>query len=314
MELRELGEDAWIRSLQSLYPDQDLTDDCAVVEAGCSLQLVSTDMLVEGTHFRRDWSSPSQIGEKLVEVNVSDIVSSGGVPSHLSLAVGVPGHTSFEWLQEVYRGIKRACERHQLRMIGGDTVRSPGPCIFSVTIVGSVEASRLKRRGNARPGDALVLSRPVGLSRAGLLLLENSLSGPDALFEAHKVPRADSEAAYRFAAQPAVHAMMDLSDGLAADLPRLCQASGVGARVDLDRLEIHPLLQEVALAHGWSPSLLAVQGGEDYALLIAMDPAATAGLQVIGVCTEEPNVRYFEAGAERAIASGYEHFGSNPQA
>ncbi|MGC8833324.1 MAG: thiamine-phosphate kinase [Armatimonadota bacterium] len=248
-------------------------DDAAVLKHQCSgLLLVTTDMLVENVHFRLDLISPEQLGWKAVAVNVSDIAAVGGEPAFAFISIGMPAHTPVSFTDALYHGMKLMAHSVGAQIVGGDTVGSD-KLIISIALTGRVEENHLALRSGAKPGDALVVTGTLGDSAAGLRLL---LSGKGEnrfkrCIDAHLTPQPRLPEARAAVATGAVHAMIDLSDGLSGDLRHLCTSSNVGALLSEDALPISAEAREAASLLGISPTELALSGGEDYELLMAVD-------------------------------------------
>jgi len=254
-------------------------DDAAVLDAPAGRQVVvTTDMLVEDVHFRREWSDPSSIGWKAAAVNLSDIAAMGAEPTFAFLSLGLTEQDTVESLDRLYDGFSDCLHRYGARLAGGDTNASPHGLIVSVTQLGTVEAGRALTRSGARVGDALLVTGTLGDAAGGLLLLTQH--GPARaekisrdLIGAHRRPHPRVPAARAAAATGNVRAAMDLSDGLAGDLPKLCAASGVGARIEVSKLPVSDALRQAAKDLGKDPAALALSGGEDYELLLSVAPA-----------------------------------------
>jgi thiamine-monophosphate kinase len=248
-------------------------DDAAVLRhQGSELLLVTTDMLVENVHFRLDLISPEQLGWKAMAVNVSDIAAMGGEPAFAFVSIGMPAHTPVSFADALYQGMKQMAQSANFYIVGGDTVGAD-KLVISIALTGRVEEKFLALRSGAQPGDALVVTGTLGDSAAGLRLL---LSGKaEARFQrcidAHLTPQPRLPEARAAVATGAVHAMIDLSDGLSGDLRHLCAASGVGALLSEEDLPLSAETREAARLLGVSPFELALSGGEDYELLMAVD-------------------------------------------
>jgi thiamine-monophosphate kinase len=255
-------------------------DDAAIVlprEAGVA---VAVDVVVEGVHFRRDLSRLADVGWKAVAVNMSDLAAMAARP--LAAVVGLcrPASVGPEEVEELYRGMRDACDRWGAALVGGDTVAATALAV-SVTVLGDVDPARALRRSGARPGDRLVLVGTLGAAATALALTDVGVEVDATLLEAHRRPRALVAAGRALAAHGAT-AAIDISDGLGADLEHVCVASGVRARVRAADLPLAPGVVEAAGAAGADPVLLACAGGEDFALLAtvpaegARDAAAAA--------------------------------------
>ncbi len=306
-------------------------DDAAVLTLSPgSLLLLACDMMVEGVHFRRDWASPWQIGWKAMVQNLSDIAAMGGEPRHAVASVGAPGDLAEEGVQEIARGLVDAAAKYGAALVGGDLVGSPGPLVVDVALTGRVEKDRVLLRRGAEPGDAILVTGALGAAGAGLEARLRGLSETPAVsraLRAHHEPRPRLAEARAIAAARTAGAMMDLSDGLAEDLPRLCAESGVGARVYADRIPVDRCCAAVARELEADPLSLAVTGGEDYELLltcrqeeaektVALVRRAT-GTQVtaIGEVLGDEDVLLTDAdGSTRPLGAGFDHFAVGEQA
>ncbi len=221
--------------------------------------VVTTDLLIEGVHFD-DATPPEDLGWKAVAVNVSDVIAMGAEPRWATLALSLPDHRP-AWVASFARGFGEAAARWGVRLIGGDTTGSPGPVVASVTM-GGAALGRPWRRGDGQVGDALWVTGTLGLAGAGWRETAPSASALAAL----RRPHPPVELARTLARARVVRAAMDLSDGLAVDLPRLCAASRCGARIDRRSLPT-PDRSARALDH-------ALRGGEDYQLLLSAPPGS----------------------------------------
>jgi thiamine-monophosphate kinase len=248
-------------------------DDAAVWRpAAGSVVVATTDMLVEGIHFRLDWISPRDLGWKALAVNLSDLAAMGARPARGLVSVALlPGQAGL--VEEMYEGVSELARLTGTRIVGGDTVRTSGPLVVNVALIGEADPDRLLRRDRARPGDLLALTGIVGASAAGLDLLSRddrgSLARPEArpLLAAHHRPRARLAAGAALAAV-GLECAIDVSDGVASEAWHLARASGVAIEIDVDRL---PLAPEAVLLLGEERARqLALSGGEDYELLFAV--------------------------------------------
>jgi len=272
-------------------------EDCAVLAEGDIYRLYTADALVEGVHFRREYFSPEALGWKLAVVNLSDVAAMGGTPEGALLILGAP---SLEegFLEDFYRGLRRALETYGAGLYGGDTVRAP------ILFLGLFLFGRAERpifRSGARPGDLLFVSRPLGASAAALRHLKEGRRPPEPLLRAHLFPEPEIELGREVARRGLASAMMDLSDGLLLDLSRLLRASGVpGAE-----------LEEIPVAQGATEEE-ALSGGEDFALILAVPPEKAPLLEKlkspffqIGKITERPGLRL----RGRPVSpQGFDHF------
>ena len=252
-------------------------DDCAVIRKdGARVWLLTMDTLIESVHFNSSFHPPEKLGRKAVSVNVSDVGAMGGKPVFVLLSAGLPHGFDEAWFRAFTRGLTDACREYGSCLIGGDTVASPGGLTFTLTVIGEAEVDQVVYRSGARPGDTVWVSGELGLAAAGLELLSAGLAPDNRAFdpfrEKHLNPQARVTLGRHLAASGLVHAMMDLSDGLATDLAHLCKQSGVGARLHAKDLPGVATLAAAAELAGSDPLRWAISGGEDYELLFTADP------------------------------------------
>jgi thiamine-monophosphate kinase len=277
------GEFELIASLAGrLDPARDglgIGDDAAAWSptAG-ALVVATTDMLVEGVHFRLDWTSPRDLGWKSLAVNLSDLAAMGATPGRALISVALlPNQAAL--LGEMYEGLSELARLTGTTVVGGDTVRTSGPLVVNVALIGEAQPGRLLRRDGAKPGELVLLTNSVGASAAGLaLLLEGDperLAGPEAarLLAAHHRPH-PRLAAGRTLAALGLRCAIDISDGVASEARHLATASGVAIQLDVDRLPLEPAA--VALFGASKARDLALSGGEDYELLFTVPEARLA--------------------------------------
>ncbi|GAB3361448.1 thiamine-phosphate kinase [Modestobacter lapidis] len=300
-------------------------DDAAVLRAPDGRVVVCTDVLVEGRHFRRDWSSGVDIGHKAAAANLADIAAMGAVPTALLVGLACPAGTPAAWLEDIASGMADECDRFGAAVVGGDTVASApdsAAVVLSVTALGDLGGRAPVTRDGARPGNVVAVAGRLGWSACGLAVLRRGFASPIAAVTAHRRP-VPPYGAGPAAADAGATAMCDTSDGLLADAGHLATASGV--RIDLDRaalargfLEPPGPLQQVAAALGGDPMAWVLTGGEDHAL-VATFPAAAAlphGFTVVGRVAEgAPGVRVDGVPAADVAAAlgtggtGHAHFG-----
>ncbi len=237
-----------------------------------ALVVATTDMLVEGVHFRLDWTSPRDLGWKSLAVNLSDLAAMGATPGRALISVALlPGQTRL--VEEMYEGLSELARLTGTRVVGGDTVRTSGPLVVNVALIGEAAPDRLLRRDCAMPGELLVLTGEVGASAAGLALLlegdRDRIDQPEAalLLAAHRRPTPRLAAGQAIAAM-SLRCAIDVSDGVASEAGHLAVASGVAITLDIDRLPLHP--SAVALFGEAEARRLALSGGEDYELLFTV--------------------------------------------
>ncbi|MDW7771933.1 MAG: thiamine-phosphate kinase [Desulfobulbaceae bacterium] len=251
-------------------------DDCAVLRLdGDRLWLVTVDTLIESVHFNIDWHPPRKLGRKSVAVNVSDIAAMGGSPRFAFLSLGLPQGFDPPWLEKFSQGLSEACREFGCTLAGGDTVRTVEGVMITLTVIGEVPADQVTYRSTALPGDEIWVSGTLGNAAAGLELCTAGDAGSEdglLLAESHLNPTPRLGLARRLAGGRLVHAMMDLSDGVATDLSHLCIRSGTGAVIYADLLPVSGPLQRTAGKMGKDCLPWALTGGEDYELLFTAAP------------------------------------------
>jgi thiamine-monophosphate kinase len=251
MKLRRLGEDRLLEQLLPALPEGKgvrvpAGDDCAVVEPprGGNLLLLKTDCVVEKIHFESG-ADPVAIGWKAMMRPLSDFAAMSGIPQFALVTLMVSGKTTDTWVRKLYGGLRRAADKFDVAIVGGETSSTPGPAAVSVSVSGFVERNRNVTRHGGKPGDDLFVTGRLGGSSRGRHL--------------RFVPRIHES---RWLTEHfSIHAMMDLSDGLGSDLPRLAKASGVGFEIERERLPLNPGV------------------GEDFELLFATSPRQRARLE-----------------------------------
>ncbi|HVL99192.1 MAG TPA: thiamine-phosphate kinase [Egibacteraceae bacterium] len=297
-------------------------DDAAVLAVGGNGVVVTVDALVEGVHFRRDLSSLADVGWKAVAVNASDIAAMGAQPLAAVVALCRPAGLEQGGVEELYGGMRQACDRWNMRLVGGDTVAS-GELVLSVTALGRTHPGAAVRRSGARPGDRVVVVGALGAAAAALAQVAAGDAPDPPLLAAHRRPVALVDAGQALARAGAT-ALIDVSDGLGADLARICTASGVGAVVRWAALPVAPGAVAAVEAAGADVVGVIAGGGEDFALLATLPPAAAeraaaaAGAvegvpaAVIGEVVDAPGARLLlEDGTECDLAPmGYDHYDS----
>ena len=247
---------------------EGIGDDCAVLPLTGGEALVFTaDLLTEGVHFLRTATSARELGAKALAVNLSDVVAMGAQPVATLLSIALPRDATGAWAEAFMEGYRALSERYGAALVGGDTTASENGITVNVTAIGRTAAARIKRRGDAREGDRIFVAGELGASGAGLRdILAGRTDTP--LAAAHRRPEPQVAEGIWLGEQPSVHAMMDLSDGLASDLRHILERSAAGAEVDLGAIPV---------AAG-SDLRTALCGGEDYKLLLTAAPEAADAL------------------------------------
>ena len=300
-------------------------DDCAVLGGAQSGLVVTTDLLVQGVHFDLRLMSPSDVGHRSMAANLSDLAAMGADPAWGFLSLGLPARPQASFVSELVGSMVNQGRAYGLRLAGGDTVKSP-QVVINLCLLGAMGTLAPVLRSGGRLGDAVCVTGRLGGSGAGLAWLQAGRDPADpaaaAAVAAHCRPVPRVEAGRALAESGAVHAMMDLSDGMASDLPRLARASGLGAAVEAERVPVDPSATAVAEALGGDALGWALGGGEDFELMFTCDPGsvelladlvaeAAGGLSVtqVGRLTPGPGVSLIRQGKEEPITyMGYDHF------
>ncbi len=310
--LGDVGEFSLIAAITDglvLGPDVLLGpgDDAAVLAVDGAVA-TSVDVLVEGVHFRRDWSSAREVGRKAVAVNVSDIEAMGGRARGLVVGFSAPPELPMSWALDFAAGLTEECAAAGVSLLGGDVTRARDITI-SVTVLGGLEGRAPVRRSGARPGDVVAVSDQLGLAAAGWKVLSRGFRSPRAAVERQRVPQVRYGAG-AVAAVAGATAMIDVSDGLLADLGHIAQASGVSMDLRLDAFEVVEPLRVVAVATGVDPYTMILTGGEDHVLAATFaDPAAVPpGWTVVGAVVEPGETPVLVDGAVWEDPAGYDHF------
>lgn len=265
-------------------------DDAAVIRVdGSKLMLITTDMMVEDIHFSLTNSTFEQVGGKALMVNISDIAAMGGVPTQAVISLAVPAHLQIENLINLYHGLTTVAEQFGVNIVGGDTVSSPQKLVINVALTGEVEENKVIYRSGARPGDVVLVTGDLGRPAAGLLLFNKpeargflDQAGVEMLQKAHTSPQARLKESQLLGSMGSLTALNDISDGLASEINEICQASGVGCRLWLDKIPVSPWVAQLARGVGHDPFDWALFGGEDFELVFTASPARVKDILTIG--------------------------------
>jgi thiamine-monophosphate kinase len=315
------GEFNLIERLAKLVPGdrtevlRGIGDDAAVLRIApepAPYLLVTTDMLVENHHFRRAWATAEQIGIKAAECNMSDIAAMGGTPMWMFSSISLPEDIDVAWVEGMYRGLSQSCRARNVVLIGGDITRGQAVTI-NITLLGSVSPELLCLRSSAHPGDIIMVTGTLGASAAGYAML-NAGHRPSAyLRKKHLTPASRLDISGRLAS--VAHAMIDISDGLGAEVRHICEQSRVGANIDAAAIPIHEEVKAAARRLGTDPLQWALSGGEDFELLFTiapenLDQIGSASCFRIGEITGFPGKILLtdpQAGST-PLPGGYDHF------
>src|SRR5687767_4987590 len=289
-DISQLGEFGLIDRIASnnkitrAETQQGIGDDAAVLDYGGDPVIVTTDLLIEGIHFDLMYHPLRHLGYKAIVVNLSDICAMNAIPKHVTVSIGISNRFSVEAIDELYEGIKIACEAYDVDLVGGDTSSSPKGLTISVTAIGSVAADRITYRSGAKAGDILCVTGDLGAAYLGLQILEREkqvyLAAPDMqpelstkkyIIGRQLKPEARLESVKYFQKAGLLPtAMIDISDGLASDLLHICKASGTGAFIEEAKVPIHDEARMQAMEFNIDPITCALNGGEDYELLFTV--------------------------------------------
>ena len=300
-EISSLGEFSLIDRLTQNWPQyhastiKGVGDDAAVLDGGDEAILATTDMLIEGIHFDLAYHPLTHLGYKAIIVNLSDIYAMNGRAEQVFVSIGISNRFSIEALEELYAGIRAACDAYRVDLAGGDTCSSGKGLVMSITAVGRAPKDKVTLRRGAQAGDIICVTGDLGAAYLGLQILEREkqifmehpdiqpdLEGQDYLIGRQLKPEARKDMIEIFAsAQFLPTAMIDLSDGLSSDLMHICKQSGTGARIDEAQVPIREDAELMALKFQLDPTTCALSGGEDYELLFTAKPDDLEKLRVL---------------------------------
>jgi len=309
-------------------------DDAAVIAINDHESLViSTDLLVEGIHFNMMYMPLKHLGFKAVAVNVSDICAMNARPEQITVSIAVSSRFPLEALEELYAGIKHACEAYKVDLIGGDTTSSVSGLTISITAVGRAETKAITYRSGAKEFDLLVVTGDLGAAYMGLQVLEREkevfksnpeiqpdLDGHDYIIQRQLKPEARLDVVGFLKELDVVPtSMIDISDGLASEILHLCKSSGVGCHIYDEKIPIDAQTSVCAIDFNLDPSTCALNGGEDYELLFTINQSdfdkikGNPHMTIIGHMTNERDGKYFidkNGSAVTLQAQGWDHFES----
>ena len=311
--IEELGEFGLIDHLTSGFSNHQestrvgIGDDAAVIDHGSYYQVVTTDLLLEGIHFDLVYTPLKHLGYKAVVVNLSDVYAMNAAPRQITVSVGISGKFSVEALEEFYEGVKAACDRYKVDLVGGDTSASVTGLLITVTAIGTALKNELALRSGAKNNNLVCVTGDLGAAYMGLKILEREkqlhsedpeftpeLKGYDYILERFlkPEPRVDVLLALKEAGiTPG--SMIDISDGLSSELLHICKASGCGVQVYEERIPIADETAEAAGEFQLKPLVAALHGGEDYELLFTVPLSdfdkisAISGVNIIGNITDQ---------------------------
>lgn len=301
-EISELGEFGLISRLTAEFPIRNAStvmaagDDAAVIDSGAKYTLLSTDMLLEGINFDLVYFPLRHLGYKAVVVGINDILAMNGTPEQLTVALGISSRFSVEDMDELYAGIRSACEDYRVDLVGGDLSASVNGLSISISVVGTVDKDKITYRSGAKANDIVCITGNLGAAYMGLHLLERekrAFSGnttPQPQFEGYEYilgrqlkPTAPVDAILSLREEGIVPtSMIDLSDGLASDILQLCKSSDCGVRLYLERIPIAQQTHKMAEELHADPVVAALNGGDDNELLFTVPVTMQAKIAKIG--------------------------------
>ncbi len=278
MLITELGEFGLIQRIKQVIGEKgpgeviEIGDDTAVLNVPADKLLLATcDAQIEGRHFLKEKITPYQLGKRVAAINLSDIAAMGGIPRYALVSLALPIHTTVEFVEELYKGMKESFGRFGAHIVGGNLARSSKEIFIDVTLLGMVVPEQVLLRSGAKPGDVVLVTGTLGKAAAGLqILLGNVEPGNinvEPLIEAYLTPEPQIRAGQALAGLQCVTAMIDVSDGLAGDIRRICELSQVGVEIWMDKVPISDLVERLAEENHKDPLDWALYGGEDYQLL-----------------------------------------------
>ncbi|MFI6349811.1 thiamine-phosphate kinase [Streptomyces sp. NPDC050560] len=310
----EAGEFGLIRELTSRLTTTPAVrlgpgDDAAVVSAPDRRVVASTDLLVEGRHFRRDWSTAYDVGRKAAAQNLADIAAMGAVPTALLLGLVVPSELPVAWPSELMDGLRDECQVAGAAVVGGDVVRGDTITV-AITALGDLRGLEPVTRSGARAGDVVAVTGWLGWSAAGYAVLSRGFRSPRAFVEAHRRPEPPYHAGPAAAGLGAT-AMVDVSDGLVADLGHIARASDVRIDIRSRAIDVPSQMNDIGQAVGVDPLRWVLTGGEDHAIVATFPrgtklPARWKTIGEVHAPSSLPSVTV--DGAPWTDQSGWDHF------
>lgn len=256
-------------------------DDCAVIDCGSKRLLITTDALIEGVHFNLAWTDLPTLGRKALSVNLSDIAAMGGIPKYFLISLAIPKSRSVESMVELYAGINSVAREFGVQLVGGDTTASEAGIAISITAIGEAGKLGAVYRSGARAGDAVYVTGSLGGSALGFELLRRGSKGLMPAIERHLNPSPRVREGQLLGALGFVSSMIDVSDGLLADLGHVARSSSVGFELNAELIPMMDDFADCASGEGFDSLELALSGGEDYELAFTVPEARIAEFESI---------------------------------
>ncbi len=312
MKIKDIGEFGLIEKISKKPRNKDILvgigDDAAVIKQERGLQVLTTDCLVEGDHFRREWFSPEQIGMKAIEINVSDVAAMGGQPKYVLVSLALPRNLDVKFVEDMYSGMWKTCDEYGIEIIGGNMTHCEN-IVISITLTGFVNKNYLSLRTGAKPGDFIFVSSYLGNGRAGLRLFQENIKDFKKVKMGYLKPKAQLDFALKIA--PYVNAMIDVSDGLAPEMHHICNNSNCGAIIYKEKIPIDNDVRTVARVLSEDEYDYALYGGEDFAIVYTVSKDNLKKIKgfLIGEVTKDKNVNLKQKDKLiRLRDRGYDHF------
>ncbi len=330
MKLKDIGEFGFIERIKGgcLIRDENVIsgigDDCCVFKTSAEVtSLLTTDMLVEQIHFLLGAIPPYLLGRKSLAVNMSDIAAMGGTPKEAAISVAIPDTVDLDYLDALYDGMKAMAKEFEVNLLGGDTASSPGPLIINIALVGEVREEEVLYRSGAKVGDVVFLTGPVGSAAAGLdiILKKRGSDEWEELIEAQHNPYPQVQTGRTIAGMKVANSLIDVSDGVTADLGHICTESKLGAIIEEKMIPTTEQFRAYCQKFQEDSRHLSLHVGEDYVLLGTVPTESAAGLQKalesngcqfhpIGKTVAEPGLQLEgrDGTVEVIGAKGWDHF------
>lgn len=334
MQLSNLGEFGLIRRIIKAVRKRKKNEPGLIVGPGDdafvakltkgNLFAATKDILIENVHFKREWSSPWQIGWKSIAVNLSDLAAMGGCkPLYGLVGLGLTGDIPVDFVDKLYTGMDNISRKYGLLIVGGDTVSSKNDIVISITLIGELRKDYLVTRSGAEPGDLVFVTGTFGDSAGGLFLLSKGINkGPgyvNYLIKKHLLPEPRLKEAFKLAKTRKITSMIDSSDGFGASIRFITESSKVGAKIDIERIPVSKQLMKLSYKHKKIDVMqFVLNGGEEYELMFTAKPKdfpllrkTLPNIKPVGKIVSGKEIKYFHNDRPQKIgASGYEHFKS----
>ena len=311
MKLKDIGEFGLINRIYRKVKDKDVKvgigDDAAVVKAGNKLLVITTDTIVDGDHFSLKYFTPTQVGKKAIEINVSDIGAMGGKPRWALVSLVLPKELDVKVIDGIYKGMREAGDKYGVEIIGGNITHGK-QLVIDIDMIGEVKKEELCLRSDAKPGDFILVTGDLGASTAGLKLFLNKIKGHSYVKKKHVEPEAKL-----YKVRPLlkyINAMIDVSDGLASEVRHICEQSKGGAIIYADNTPIKDETRQAAKAVRKNALDYALYGGEDFELVFTVNEKNINKVKgfLVGEITKRKGVYLYSKGKEKIIKrGGYDH-------